>query len=170
MLTKKSQRKEDGQLDIPLSPSPWNLKVKNSWILPFNKYNSKTTRINKDMNTTIISTNPLNNGNKEYSREDKDGLGMVMIISYSDSNVGPYDELLFAIPCKNPSINNELLPSYRIPVIYVSTEASVRNGRKNWGIRKELANFNWKHTNGILHQITSLVVTDRLTGNNIYYY
>lgn len=168
MLTKKIQRKEDGKLIISSSPSPWNLKVKNSWIFPFSKKNKRTTRINKSEISTIITTNPLNNGNKEYEREDKDGLGMVMIISYSDSNAGPYDELLFAIPCNKPVISNELLPTYRIPVIYVSTEASVRNGRKNWGIRKELANFKWTHTNGFLHQITTLIVTDRLTDEILF--
>ena len=152
MLTKKNERKEDGKLIIKDSPSPWRLEVENSWIIPFNyKKNQQTF---------------LNLTNSEYNRQDTNGLGMVMAISYSNSNCGPYDELLFGIPCKNPNFQNEeILPTYRIPVIYVSTEESVRNGRKNWGIRKELANFKWKHTNGFLHQITSLVVTDRLTGS-----
>lgn len=153
MLTKRNERGLDGQKNILEYPAPWELKIENSWILPF----QATTNIQE-----------FQHSNKEYQRNGQNGLGMAMIISYKDSNAGPYDELLFATPCMSPSVSGEILPTYRIPVIYVSSEESVRNGRKNWGIRKELANFLWKHTPGFLHHKTSLVVTDRLTGKVLF--
>lgn len=153
MLTKRSERGLDGQRIIPEFPAPWDLEIENSWILPFNVSATRSGGRSQFQD-------------HEYQRNDhSSGLGMTMIISYKNSNAGSYDELLFATPCQLPKLSGELLPTYRIPVIYVSTEESVRNGRKNWGIRKELANFNWKHTNGFLHRKTALVVTDRLSGN-----
>jgi hypothetical protein len=149
MLTKRSERGLEGQKVIPNFPSPWELQIENSWILPFHA-------------TTDIPEFQFSN--REYQRSDLEGLGMAMIISYKNSNAGPYDELLFATPCQSPTVPGEFLPTYRIPLIYVSTEESVRNGRKNWGIRKELANFSWNHTTGFLHRKTSLIVTDRLSG------
>jgi hypothetical protein len=147
-LTRRSQRGKDGLREIEEKPAPWTLRIDNSWILPFHS-------------TSKIPEYSLQN---EESREDQDGLGMAMVVSYKDSNAGPYDELLFAIPCSKPSIPGEIFPTYHIPVIYVSTEESVRNGRRNWGIRKELADFSWKHSTGFLYRKTSLIVNDRLTG------
>jgi hypothetical protein len=64
-------------------------------------------------------------------------LGLVMFVDYSASPVGPYRELLF-IP-GTFRFGKRRLPS--ITKIYVSTRASVDNGRRNWGIPKELADF-----------------------------
>jgi hypothetical protein len=150
MLTKRGERGLDGEKMIPEFPPPWELEIGDSWILPFHA----STKINE-----------FQLSEWEYQRNDQDGLGMAMIISYKNSNAGPYDELLFATPCQSPRVPGELLPTYRIPVIYVSTEESVRNGRRNWGIRKELANFTWRHTTGFLYRKTALTVTDRLSGN-----
>jgi hypothetical protein len=56
-------------------------------------------------------------------------LGLVMLVDYDESPVGPYWELLF-------------LSGFRtITRIYVSTEESAVNGRENWGIPKEVADF-----------------------------
>jgi hypothetical protein len=65
------------------------------------------------------------------------GLGCVMLVNYLQSNAGPYRELLF-MPGKF-NYNEQKL--YSITKIYVSTVESVKNGRKNWGIPKELADF-----------------------------
>jgi hypothetical protein len=65
------------------------------------------------------------------------GLGSVMLVDYADSPCGPYHELLF-IPGQF-TINNRRL--YSITRIYVSTEASVVNGRTNWGIPKFVGRF-----------------------------
>lgn len=53
---------------------------------------------------------------------------LVMLVDYHESPVGPYRELLF-------------LADFCIRKIYVSTEESAVNGRANWGIPKEVADF-----------------------------
>lgn len=67
----------------------------------------------------------------------KGGVGAVMVMDYRTSDIGPYQELLY-IPALF-SLEGRL--SFSISKIYVSTEVSVRNGRHNWGIPKELAQF-----------------------------
>ena len=67
------------------------------------------------------------------------GFGAVMAVDYHDSPVGPYRELLF-IPGR---FRTSAGKRHRITRIYVSTEASVVNGRANWAIPKELAAFGW---------------------------
>jgi hypothetical protein len=63
--------------------------------------------------------------------------GCVMFVEYGASPVGPYRELLF-IP-GTFRFGDQRLPS--ITKIYVSSRASVESGRDNWGIPKELADF-----------------------------
>ncbi len=67
------------------------------------------------------------------------GPSVVMLVSYHQSNVGPYDELLF-IPGK---FRHQQQQFTSITRIFVSTQASVVNGRKNWAIPKEMAAFDW---------------------------
>ena len=57
--------------------------------------------------------------------------GLVMLVDYDDSPVGPYWELLFLAGFRIA----------RITKIYVSTEESAVDGRQNWGIPKEVADF-----------------------------
>ena len=76
---------------------------------------------------------------KSEAENFKGGFGVVMLVDYTSSNVGPYQELLF-IPGKfkigDGSWN-------QISQIYVSSQESVENGKENWGIPKELAQFNF---------------------------
>jgi hypothetical protein len=65
------------------------------------------------------------------------GIGSVMLVDYHASNVGPYRELLF-IPGQFQIGSKRY---YAITKIYVSTLISVDNGRANWAIPKELADF-----------------------------
>jgi hypothetical protein len=67
------------------------------------------------------------------------GLGGMILIRYTDSPVGPYDELLF-VPGSYQFGDTSY---YRISQIYVSSLDSVINGRRNWGIPKKLAIFRW---------------------------
>lgn len=62
---------------------------------------------------------------------------LVMFVDYADSPVGPYRELLYIPDALHPLLGAR--PA--ISKIYVSSEASVRSGRANWGIPKELAAF-----------------------------
>lgn len=68
------------------------------------------------------------------------GLGAVMLVDYQYSDVGPYGEFLF-IPSKF-KYNGKSLNT--ISKIYVTSMDSVVNGRENWGIPKEKANFTFK--------------------------
>lgn len=64
-------------------------------------------------------------------------LAIVMLVDYEASDVGPYRELLFI-----PGFSHYRRCRYlTITEIYVSTRSSVVNGRRNWGIPKELASF-----------------------------
>ena len=74
----------------------------------------------------------------EALRSELDGrLGLVMLVDYDESPVGPYWELLFL----SGPFQWEGRRSFSISRIYVSTEASAVNGRENWGIPKEVADF-----------------------------
>ena len=77
----------------------------------------------------------------QYQQEAYNGslLGTVMLVDYETSGVGPYKELLF-VPGQMPFSK---APSglWSISKIYVSSADSVWNGKENWGIPKELADF-----------------------------
>jgi hypothetical protein len=60
-----------------------------------------------------------------------------MFIDYARAPVGPYRELLF-IP---GAFRYPDRSCFAITKIYVSSEASLASGRRNWGIPKELAQF-----------------------------
>ena len=64
-------------------------------------------------------------------------MGAVLLVDYQSSNVGPYQELMF-IPGLFKLGGKR---GFSISKIWVSTEASLQNGQRNWGIPKELAQF-----------------------------
>ncbi|MDP5120573.1 MAG: acetoacetate decarboxylase family protein [Spirosomaceae bacterium] len=65
------------------------------------------------------------------------GFGTVMLVDYHSSDVGPYQELLI-VPGRF-KLNGK--KQFSISKIYVSSYESVWNGINNWGIPKELADF-----------------------------
>ncbi len=73
----------------------------------------------------------------------KGGFGYVMLVDYQESPVGPYKELLF-IPGK---FGEEKLQS--ITTIFVDSDASTLNGRANWAIPKQTADFHWQKEKGL---------------------
>lgn len=126
----------------------------NSWVCPF--------WFNKKKHSHLLFSESDKTDSCDY------GVGIVMIVSYSDCPVGGYDEFLIMVPFKNPSLLGEILPCYRITIIYVSSEASLRNGRRNWGIRKELADFDWLKSTGLFVSSTLLTVTDKFNGTVLF--
>jgi hypothetical protein len=76
------------------------------------------------------------------------GLGYVILFDCEDSPIGPYRELLF-IPGKTTFGDAKL---GTISKIYVDSIDSMINGRDNWGIPKELTEFEWKQE-GRKHEI-----------------
>jgi len=71
------------------------------------------------------------------TEEPFSGFGTLMLVDYNESDAGPYRELLF-IPGEFTFLRKKY---YSITKIYVSSMESVENGRRNWGIPKELADF-----------------------------
>lgn len=62
---------------------------------------------------------------------------LLMLVDYKSSNVGPYRELLF-IPGRFRALGRLY---WSITRIFVSSWESVVNGRENWGIPKDHADF-----------------------------
>lgn len=67
----------------------------------------------------------------------------MMAVDYTDSAVGPYHELLFIPGSLHFAHSGRLLTIGRI---FVSSMASVVNGRANWGIPKDEAEFQFADT------------------------
>lgn len=86
----------------------------------------------------------------------KGGVGAVMLVDYRTSPVGAYRELLFV-----PGVfKHGRKKYYAVTNIYVSTMASVVNGRENWGIPKQLADFDVEQIDDTTQQFTALHAGD----------
>ena len=112
------------------APAPWNL-TGNAYIMVY--------KFSKDF---VNEYGFL----ADYQRDRFLGyVGTVMLVDYQTSAVGPYRELLF-IP---GMFTFDWKKMFSISKIYVSSEDSVHNGIENWGIPKELADFDWlQNTDG----------------------
>ncbi len=107
---------------LRLSPAPWKLQGEGYILLyRFNKDFAKTN--------TFLS--------EYYVSKYWGVVGSVMWVDYHTSGVGAYQELLF-IPAMFDFSKEK---AFHISKIYVSTADSVYNGIENWGIPKELADF-----------------------------
>lgn len=76
------------------------------------------------------------------------GLGMIQILRYRNSPVGPYDEMLivpgsFDWARRRPDGQPLAGRNPRITRIYVSQKQTCYNGRLNWSCPKHLARFEW---------------------------
>ncbi|KAF5344740.1 hypothetical protein D9758_015297 [Tetrapyrgos nigripes] len=120
--------------DLPVAPAPWELSVSEGWVF---------------VTPPILSSdflppgfaNPL-----EATVERKSGamipdIGLIILVRYSETPVDPYDELIW-IPGKWAYDTDD--KGFRITNIYVSSNASVINGRRNWNIPKHVAKFDWQ--------------------------
>jgi hypothetical protein len=72
-------------------------------------------------------------------------VGSLMLVDYSQSPVGPFQEALF-IPGRFAYGRKDM---YSITKAYSSTQTSVDNERANWGLPTELADFTVTHENGL---------------------
>ena len=108
--------------EIRSYPAPWNLKGKGYIFL----YKFKKDFVGRSGNVPEFLDGSF-----------AGGFGSVMLVDYESSDAGPYGELLF-IPGKFRFGGRRLDTISRI---YVSTQESVVNGRANWGIPKEKAEF-----------------------------
>ena len=120
-LSSLPERKID-TVSVEKFPAPWHL-TGNGYIFAY-KFSKKRS------NEGFFSVDFLED--KQFS-----GFGTVMLVDYHKSTAGPYRELLF-IP---GHFNYKGKKLYSITKIYVSSMESAVNGRENWGIPKELADF-----------------------------
>ena len=116
-------------------PAPWHLK--GSGYILFYRFNKSDIQ-------------KLNFLTQTFKDNYKGGFACIMLVDYAESNAGPYRELLF-IPGK---FIYKGMKKYTISKIYVSTQTSVVNGRNNWAIPKERADFTFKSYEKGLEEIT----------------
>jgi hypothetical protein len=113
--------------DLIIKPAPWNLEGE-GYILLF-----RLTK--KDIEKDKFLSD-------KFKSNFIGGFGSIMIVDYKSSDVGPYSELLF-IPGKFKYQNKK---KHTISKIFVSTNASIVNGIKNWAIPKEKGIFEFNNT------------------------
>ena len=107
--------------DVMNAPAPWNVKGRAYWIM----YRFPDAFIREAFGPRI---------------QPAGGIGFVGLVDYSSTNVGVYQELML-IPgrAKYPGSTG-----YSVSHIVVDSEASMVNGRANWGIPKGMAVFAWR--------------------------
>lgn len=115
-------RSEANAPAVPLAPAPWKLKGSGYVV---------AVRLPEQARDEELFIADSLKGKR------RGRLAVLMFVDYSESDVGPYHELLF-IPGSfrfNRSVNRS------ISRIFVSTWESVVNGNINWGIPKERCDF-----------------------------
>ncbi|KAJ3319133.1 hypothetical protein HDU76_000636 [Blyttiomyces sp. JEL0837] len=183
-LTTKSERGIDGlNNEIGEFPAPWKLNISKSFVFLFNG--------NEEIHDKVLEPLRIVECDRADSFKKGIGALMIIRYENSPAGPydelilidGPYQSRgrqhdysnLPTVPQSNEGMNNDnpnggiklqnrkapFLPDRRIPHIWVSTEASLRNGRKNWGIRKELADFEWSTPDPSNPHITRVTIKDR---------
>ncbi|KAH7311295.1 hypothetical protein B0I35DRAFT_356947 [Stachybotrys elegans] len=134
-----AQSDNDSTAPIVLAPPPWTLKG--------TVYSATFVPLSKKLPTKAYS--PLERGSAVQTEgEFLGGIGMVQIIRYTESPVGPYDELLLLPGFFKYDGPTGERTNVRITRIYVSQKYTCWNGRTNWNIPKHLARFDWTEKNG----------------------
>lgn len=116
----------EANIPYQISPAPWQLKGEGYLMLYrfSNEFLKKEACISEDLKPFLWMN-----------------IGLVMLVNYQESPVGPYGELLFI-----PGMFHYKGKHYwHISKIFVSSFDSVMNGRSNWGIPKELADFEFEN-------------------------
>jgi hypothetical protein len=127
-----------GDADVPVAPAPWTLRAR-GYILVLRLPDAL-----REEGCFIPETLRASAGG---------GFSYAMFLDYEESPVGPYRELLL-IPCAFRFGDRK---HWSITKIYVSTQASVVNGRRNWGIPKELADFDVRYGEDRVDEVTMRV-------------
>ncbi|CCT71185.1 uncharacterized protein FFUJ_08765 [Fusarium fujikuroi IMI 58289] len=134
---------------IPSVPPPWTLKGE---IYAFLFWTSPSQA---KEGLPSIAYSPLE-GQSSFAKDQKalGGLSMLQLIRYTDSPVGPYDELILApgtFGYEKEDENGRKVKGKGVKItrIYVSHKHTCYNGRKNWNVPKHLAKFDWiNNSNG----------------------
>ncbi|KAJ1305154.1 hypothetical protein OPQ81_000188 [Rhizoctonia solani] len=78
---------------------------------------------------------------QEFQATYQGGLGTIQLMRFYSSPVGPYEELLYVPGRMSYKIGDSAVSGASITRIYVSSFASLVNGRRNWNAPKHLARF-----------------------------
>jgi hypothetical protein len=108
---------------IKPEPPPWTLK---GTIYVFVWYISSASAAS----LPSLAYSPLEASSTFASQKPKGGVGMVQIIRYTESPVGPYDELVL-VPGQFEYESNGTKSNLKVSRIYVSQEKTCYNGRKS---------------------------------------
>ncbi|TFY70562.1 hypothetical protein EVG20_g2433, partial [Dentipellis fragilis] len=150
---------------VPLVPPPWDLDAELYLFLdrtiPHSTPSPDSPSVNDD--SSILqglpagAYNPLEeihpsalvpipgvDNRKQY----RGNWPQIIVVRYEDSPAGPYDELMYIGGKFENPVEGKGVEAARITNIYVSTNASVWNGRRNWNIPKHLARFEWTPRSG----------------------
>jgi len=131
---------------VPVAAPPWTLRAKSWTFLYTDIQNTDSPAQNPNNRPEILqdilppgayhpfeqlhpeALDKLRGGKQQF--HSNGWMKAIMIVRYEDSDVGPYDELML-IPGRAVNPHSGKADS-RITTIYVSTDASVWNGRRNW--------------------------------------
>lgn len=123
--------------EIPLAPAPWvNLQASG---FVFINYNSSTTPPSAAAYDALEGNSDF--ASPSASGEFAGGLCSIFLLRYTETPVGPYDELILSPGAYHVPVLPDSPTHLRITRIYVSSAATELNGRKNWGIPKQMAGF-----------------------------
>lgn len=116
-----------------LAPAPWELKASIAYVFPM---------IELTPHVPHKAFAPLER-NSSYATSGQllAGTGLIMIVRYKDSPVGPYDEFI-VIPGLYNNPEDGPIPRFRISRIYVSQKYTTWNGRNSKLFPKPFGN--WK--------------------------
>ncbi|KAK0751842.1 hypothetical protein B0T18DRAFT_341693 [Schizothecium vesticola] len=126
-------------------PPPWDLKC-TIFIIPFYTTASTARQLPAKAFHPLEAASPF--ASPAFG-VPVGGLSMMQLIRYTDTPVGPYDELIlapgyFEYPLEDAKGGKKATgKNLRITRIYVSQERTAWNGRTNWNIPKHLARFEW---------------------------
>ncbi|KAI1793548.1 hypothetical protein LXA43DRAFT_1001250 [Ganoderma leucocontextum] len=121
---------------IQAIPAPWNVKAEAWWFITSIGHRPDPSE------SLPISYFPAHETELYRTSVQQDafrgGRGSITLTRYTDSPIGPFDELSISPgEFTNPFED----PSHRVTRAYVSSLPAVVNGRSNWGLPRELAQF-----------------------------
>jgi len=120
---------------LPLVPPPWTCKISACYLIPW--YHSGSRPLPKELAYDRVEANAASFSSENEAGRYRGGLCFAQILRYSETPVGPYDELLI-IPGTFDGAGpfKEVKKNLRITGIWVSSRETCMNGRRNWGIPK----------------------------------
>lgn len=119
---------------LPHAPPPWTCKA-TVYVLSF--YHLASSALPLDIVYDPLELHAASFSSEKETGKYVGGLGFAQMVRYSESPVGTYDELAI-LPGFFSSIGPDGKKSKesRITGIWVSQEATLMNGRRNWNIPK----------------------------------